>query len=294
MKGQSKILLWAGFFLYGLAVFSLLTFYRLPADEILAKVVEAVSHGQVSVSEQRMSASLWEGYRLEDLTWTIEAGDTLLTERMKSLSLSPSLLKVFLGYFSVDAKGDLAGGSIQLSAGLPFVHRAGNGYASLKTDGIRIEELAAANLLMQRQIKGKLRGEADIVGPLNDLRKLSGKGAVFVEEGSVETRLDFLGLKTIPFAKLALPFTLRNGVASVKDGQIAGPLLTGDLEGWIRLQSDFRVSPIEVTATIRPGPSFDNEQTGVAVMAKNRPWVVHLRGTLSKPLFSLAGGSPSP
>ena len=120
-----------------------------------------------------------------------------------------------------------------------------------------------------------------------------GKGAIFVEDGSVETRLDLLGLKSISFAKLMLPLTIRNGVATLKGGQIMGPLLTGDFEGQIRLQQDFRASPLQMKATIRPGPSFSDEQTGGPLIAKDQPLVVQLQGTLSKPLFSLAGGFAS-
>jgi type II secretion system protein N len=291
MKRSTKIILWAGFLLYGLALFSVLTLYRLPADKILAKVLETVTHGQVFVSAQRMSPSLWKGYRLKDLTWTVDSGGTLISERMESLTLSPSFLKLFLGYLPIEAEGVLGGGTFHMSAGVSMVHGAGKGYATLKAEGIRLEDLAVANFLMQRQMKGTLRGEADITGPLNDLRKVSGKGAIFVEDGSVETRLDLLGLKTIPFAKLTLPLTIRNGVATLKGGQIMGPLLTGDLEGQIRLQQDFRASPLQMTATIRPGPSFGDEQTGGPLIAKDRPLVVQLQGTLSRPLFSLAGGS---
>ncbi len=294
MKRSNRIILWVGFFLYGLALFSLFTFYRLPADKILERVVETVTRGQVFVSAQRMSASLWEGYRLEGLTWTIESGNTSISDRMKALSLSPNLLELFLGYLSIDAEGVLAGGAVHVGAGLSLIHGVDKGYASLKAEGIRIEDLATLNLLMQRQVKGKLRGEADVIGPLNDLRKVSGKGVIFVEDGSLETRLDFLGLKTIPFKKLSLPLTIRNGVATLKGSQIVGPLLTGDLHGWIKLQPDFRASPLQMTATIRRGPSFADGQTGAVLIAKDRPLVVQLQGTLSKPLFSLAGGSPSP
>ena len=96
MKRSTKIILWTGFLLYGLALFSVLTLYRLPADKILAKVLEAVTHGQVFVSAQRMSRSLWKGYRLEDLTWTVDSGGALISERMESLTLSPGFLKLFL------------------------------------------------------------------------------------------------------------------------------------------------------------------------------------------------------
>jgi type II secretion system protein N len=294
MKRRNQIILWIGFVLYGLALFSVFTFYRLPADKILAKVLETMTHGQVSVSAQRMSPSLWKGYRLKDLTWTVESGGSLISERMEALTLSPSFLNLFLGYFPIEAEGTLAGGTFHISAGVSMIHGAGQGYATLKAAGIRLEDLAVANLLMQRQMRGKLRGEADITGPLNDLRKVSGKGAIFVEDGSVETKLDLLGLKTIPFAKLTLPLTIRNGVANLKGGQIIGPLLTGDLEGWIRLQPDFRASPLQITATLRPGPSFTDKQIGGPLMAKDRQLVVQLQGTLSRPLFSLAGGSASP
>jgi type II secretion system protein N len=293
MKRRTKIFLWLGFLLYGLALFCLFSFYRLPADKILAKILETVTHGQVFVSAQRVSSSVWKGYRLEKLTWVVESGGTTISEKMESLTVAPSFLKLFLGYLPIEAEGPLAGGTIRINAGVSMVRGAAKGYASLEASGIRLEDLAVTSLLMQRQIKGKLRGEAEITGSLNDLRKVNGKGTVFVEDGSVETRLDFLGLKTISFSKLTLPLSIRNGVATIKGGQITGPLLTGDLQGRIRIQQDFRTSPLQMTATIRPGPSFRQEQTRFPWIEKDRPLVVRLQGTLGKPFLSLAGGTAS-
>ena len=43
MKTRHKIFLWLGFIVYGLALFAVLTFYRLPADKILSKAVETAT-----------------------------------------------------------------------------------------------------------------------------------------------------------------------------------------------------------------------------------------------------------
>ena len=131
---------------------------------------------------------------------------------------------------------------------------------------------------------------ADFYGPLDELRKLNGQGSILIEDGSVDTRVDAFGLRTIPFERLSLPLTVRNGVAGIKDGRLVGPVFTGSLEGQIRLLQNLQASPIQITASMRPGPSLKGGGGGNLPLPGNTPVIIRLEGTIGKPLFTLAGG----
>jgi type II secretion system protein N len=289
MKTSTRIILWVGIIVYGLALFFALTFYRLPAERILTETVERVSDGKMLLSVGKASSSVWKGHHLEDLTWTLHSGDSVVVERMSSLILSTSFLRILQGYVPVRLKGALAKGSFQISAGISMFRGLNKGFANIEAAGIELGELGALSLFAQRQIKGKLRGQADLHGSLKDLRKIHGQGTFFVEDGAVELKAEGFGIKTLSFAKLTLPLFVKDAVADLKGGEIAGPLFAGDFEGQIRLQQNLQASPVQVKARIRPAPSFQDKQAGKLPPGGDRPMVIQLQGTLARPVISWTG-----
>lgn len=289
MNRRTKIVLWVGFVIYGLALFSALTFCRLPADRILSRFVETMTDGKVLISSGKTSSSLWEGHRLEDLTWTIQAGNSVVIERMESLTLSPDLLGLLRGYVPVKVKGALGGGSFQGSAGVSVIRGLDRGYANFEAKEIRLEDLPILKVLAHRAIQGKLNGQVELYGVLTNLREINGQGMVVVTDGAVDVRADGLGIGSLPFTRLTLPFSISKGVADLKGGEIAGPLFGGDLEGEIRLHQDLSASLLQVTARIRPArPSQDKEAIGLPALG-DRPMVLQLQGTVAKPVISWTG-----
>jgi type II secretion system protein N len=289
MKKHQKFIIWLGFIVYGLVLFAVLTYYRLPADRILSKVIENTTHGKVLVTAEKLSSSLRKGYRLENLTWTVQSGNSVVSDHMESLTLSPRFLGLLGGYLPVEMEGVLAKGTFHLGGGVSMFRGLSEGYATVKALGIHLGDVAVMNLLLQREIKGKLTGQAEFYGPLNEPRKLNGQATILVEDGAVDTRMDAFGIRTIPFEKLSLPVTVRGGVASLKGAQLIGPVLAGELEGQIRLLQNLLASPLQITATMRPGPSLRGDKEG-SFPAGDKPFVINLEGTIGKPYFNLGGG----
>jgi type II secretion system protein N len=286
MKRSQKIILWLGLITYGLVLFAVLTFYRLPADKILSKAIDAATQGKVFVSAEKMS-SFWKGHRLENVTWSVQSGSALVSDRMESLTLSPRFLGLFQGYLPIEMEGILARGTFQFTTGISMIRGLSRGYANLTVFGIHLADLAAVNQTLQREIKGKLTGRAEFQGLLNEPSKLNGQATILIEDGALDTRMGAFGFGSIPFEKLSLPLTVRNGVASLKGGQLVGPVFTGEIEGQIRLLQNLQVSPLQITATMRPGSSHAGEKGG---SLPDKPFVIQLEGTVGKPTFTMAGG----
>jgi type II secretion system protein N len=283
MKKSQKIILWMGLITYGLVLFAVLTFYRLPADKILSKAIDAATQGKVFVSAEKMS-SLWKGHRLENVTWSVQSGSALVSDRMESLTLSPRFLGLFQGYLPIEMEGVLAKGTFQLSAGISMIRGLSRSYANLTVFGIHLEDLAALNQALQREIKGKLTGRAEFQGPLNEPSKLNGQATILIEDGALDTKMGAFGFGSVPFQQLSLPLTVQNGVASVKAGQLIGPVFTGEFEGQIKLLQNFQVSPLQLTATMRPDSSSAGDKGGGFL---DKPFIIQFGGTVGKPTFSL-------
>jgi type II secretion system protein N len=292
MKTRTKIILWGGLFIYGLFLLLALTFYRLPADEILSAAIDRMTHGKILVSVEKRSSSLWRGHHLEGLTWTIYSGSSVIVEPMESLTMSPSLLRLFQGYVPINMKGVLAKGSFKLSAGISMIRGRNKGYVKLVASGIQLENLAVISSLAQREITGKLSGQADLYGVLNDFNSINGQGTIIVENGAVDIKADAFGLRTLPFQKITLPLTIKNGISDLKSGRIISPLFGGDLEGQIKLHQDFQDAPLQVKARIRPGPASHEGQAGKSPARRDRAFVIELQGTIGKPLISWTGDIP--
>lgn len=292
MKISTKIILLIGLIVYGLVLFLALTFYRLPADKILSGTLDRMTHGKILLSVEKRSSSLWKGHLLEGLTWTIASGTSEVVESMESLTLSPNLLRLFQGYVPINMKGVIAKGSFEASVGISMLRGLRKGYASLEALGIELENLAVLNRLAQREIKGKLKGQAELYGNLNDLMRTNGQGIIVVEDGAVDIKADVFGLRTLPFTKLTLPLIVKDGVTDLKGGEIRGPVFGGEFEGQIKLHHDFQASPIQVKARITPGQSSHDGQAGKSPVRGARPIVIELRGTIGSPIISWTGALP--
>ena len=289
MKTRTRVILWLGLIVYALGLFAALTFYRLPADRILSKAVERMSDERIRISVGNMSSSIWKGHRLENLTWTIQSEDFVVVEPMAHLTLSPAYLKLLQGYIPLCLKGALAGGSVEISMGISMLRGLNKGYANIKAEGIRLENLEALRLLAQREIKGKVTGRASLSGSLHDPSKISGQGTFTVQDGALDMKTEVFGIKTLPFAKATLPFSIRDGAAEINQGEIAGPLFEGNFEGRIRLHPDLQASTLQVVATIRPGLSLQEGRAGSLPALGARPIVIQLQGTVAAPVISWTG-----
>jgi len=288
MKTSHKIILFLGFIVYGLVLFTILSFYRLPADKVLSKAVETATKGKVSVTAEKASASLWKGYRFENVIWTVQSESAIVSDRMETLSLSPGFLGLLHFYLPFEMEGSIAKGIFQLKAGISIFRGLGKGYGDIRAFGIDLADLALVNQIAQREIKGRLTGTAEFHGPLNQPSKVNGEASILVEDGALDTRMGALGFGSIPFEELSLLLSVRNGVASIRGGQLVGPVFTGELEGQIRLLQNLEVSPIQITATMRPGSSSAGKRGGGV---SDKPFVIQFGGTVGKPTFTLAGGS---
>lgn len=289
MNRGTKIILWVGFIAYGLALFSALTFYRLPADRVLSRLADRMTHGKILLSTGKTSSSLWKGHHLEDLKWTIQAGGSVVTEHMESLIFSPDLLGLLKGYVPVKVKGTLGGGSFQGSAGASMVRWLNRGYANFEAKEIGLEDLAVLKLIAHRAIHGKMKGKVELHGALTDLKGISGQGTMVITDGAVDVRADGYGIDSLPFARLNLPFSVEKGVADLKGGDIVGPLFRGDLEGQIGLHQDLGASLLQVTARIRPAKTSQGKEAKGYQALGDSSVVLRLHGTVAKPVISWTG-----
>ena len=287
MNLGKKILFWAGLVIYTVIVFLLMTFYRLPADKLVAATIKNFSKGRLQFKAEKMSPALPVGYNIEELSYGISLGDTLAVDRLKSLTVKPDYQRLFKGYLPVRFSGVMQRGSIHGTTGVAIRGGVEDGYISIKIFDVFLEDLNILRSFSNRNLKGKLKGEINVKGNLIDPLKMEGEGHFYVEKGSIDSRIDLPGLKTLSFESIKFVFSIKDGLIVLKNSEMDGPILSGSFSGEIKLKKKITASQLKIKAMMKPGPLLANNQFASLFLSKirkgNNPININVLGTVEKP-----------
>ena len=284
MNLSTKKWLFAGFLVYGVALFLCFTVYRLPSEELLQSGLNQFTEGKVLFKAQSISPTFPLGYRMENVQYSILLTGDFYKNNLKFLNIYPDYLGLIEGYFPMTMKGALPRGHFQIEAGTSILKGSRDGFVSLKASDAYFDDLGFLKGLTGRTLKGKVTAEMNLKGNLDDYTRISGDGRVFVEGGSLESQVPFLALKEIPFKSLRVLFSVKEGLLSLKELELAGPVLSGRISGDIRLRKPLEQSLLHLTARLTPGSGLSD--TGGAVPlpeGKDGLMVVRMEGMLRNP-----------
>lgn len=276
-----------GFLVYGIALFLCLTVYRIPTEKLLQRGVHRFTEGKVILNAEKISPTFPPGYRLENVDyWILLTGDSY-KNHLKLLNIYPNYLGLLEGYFPVTMKGLLPRGRFEIEAGTSVLKGSKDGFVAFKTYDAYLDDLAFLKPLTGRTVKGKMKGDVNLRGDFTDYTRMQGDGRLSLEEGSLESPVQFLGLQEIPFQNLQISFAVKEGVLSLKDVELAGPVFSGRISGDIRLRKPLEQSLLHLTARLTPGSGLpDNGQTTSFAGGKEGTMVVRMEGILRRPQVS--------
>lgn len=266
----------AAFLVYGVALFLCLTVYRLPSEKLLQRGVNQFTEGKVTLKAERISPTFPPGYRLENVEYSILLTGDFYKNNLKFLNIYPDYLGLIEGYFPVTMTGFLPRGSFEIQMGASILKGSKDGFIALKASEAYLDDLGFLKGLTGRTLKGKVNGEVNVKGDLADYTRIHGDGRLSFEGGSLESQVQFFGLKEIPFDNLRVSFALKEGLMSLKEVDLTGPVFSGRISGDIRLKKPLDQSLLHITARLTPGSGLpDKEGTS--------PMVVKIEGMLRDP-----------
>jgi len=284
MTRLKKTLFWTGLGFYGLLLFLLLTFHRLPADKMLGKALTLFTGTQTVVSAETVSFSLPLSYALERITCEAHWPQGVSKDWMDSLIFGPEWSRIFSGSLPLKSEMLFARGRVESRVGVPFL---GRGYLDAKGSGIHLEDLSFVEILLDRRVSGQCEGELRLTGDARFPTGLNGRGFLRATDGSVESKLPLAGLRTIPFQSISAFLIIQKGVLFLNDGKIAGPAVSGTFSGEVKLDDKLSRSLLNITANLTPGPSFNENDFARQILAslatEGEPITIHLEGTLASP-----------
>ncbi len=287
MSLNKKIFSFLGLAVYSAVLFLLLAFYRLPADKLIAATVEGLTNGRLLLNTEEVSPALPISYKLKKVSYGILLRDILTKDRLDSLALGPDYGKLFRGYLPIEFEGVLPRGSIHGKTGISIRSGLEDGYLIIKASEVYLEDLNILRSLSNRDVRGKLRGEVDVEGHLIYPSKTKGKGRFYVEKGSIDTKIDLPGMKTVSFESIMVSFSIREGLVAFNNGKMDGPMFSGVFSGEIKLKNNIAKSRLKITAKMKLGPLLANNQLVsqfFARLGKGKDTVIiKIQGTLEKP-----------
>lgn len=287
MRLGKKIFFWLGLAVYTVILFFFMTFYRLPADKLIAATLENLTEGRLFFRVQKVSPLLPPRYRLEGISYGILLGDTQITDGFSSLTLGPDYMGLFKGYLPIEIKGSMTRGSFHGKTGVSIISGVEDSYLMIKTDDLFLEDLNILGPLLNRDIKGKLKSEIKVKGDLTDPTKITGRGYFHLEKGSIDTRIDLPGLERVPFDSISLDFTFKDGKLTLNKGEMGGPMFSGNFSGEIQWEKKLANSRLKITAKLNPGPLLMNNQLARQFFRKgkreNVSLTIKIGGTLKRP-----------
>jgi type II secretion system protein N len=287
MNSSTRKWIFAVFLVYGVALFLCLTVYRLPSEKLLQRGVNQFTEGKVILKAERISATFPPGYRLENVEYSILLTGDFYKNNLKFLNIYPNYLGLLEGYFPVTMKGLLPRGDFEIEAGASILKGSKDVFIAFKASDAYLEDLGFLKLLTGRTLKGKVKAEVNLKGNLTDYTRIHGDGRLSLEEGSLESQVQFFGLKEIPFKNLRISFTVKEGLLSLKEVELAGPVFSGRISGDIRLKKPLEQSLLHLTARLTPGSGLpENEGTTPVPAGKDGLMVVRMEGMLRNPHVS--------
>jgi type II secretion system protein N len=274
---------------YAVVLFIAMTLYRLPAEKLIQRGLLRVTDGHVTMTVGSISPSFPLGYRLRNIEYHTVLGGEFSKDRIKLLYIFPEYSNLMMGYFPLLIRGVLSRGSFEIRTGISMWKGSEDSYMSLKTSEAYLEDFNFLRLLSGRGIRGKIRADVNLRGNAQDL-KIDGEGNLVSEEGALESRLDQLGVNEIVFKSLKVFFSMRDGLLSLKEGQMIGPLFSGTFSGEMKLRKPLGMTLLRLTARMKAEPGLaGNEQAERLVGALgggSKALTIKLGGTLRQPSVS--------
>ena len=287
MNTSSRKWIFAGFLVYGVALFLILTVYRLPSEKLLQRGINQFTGGKVILKAEKISFTFPPGYRLQNVEYSILLSGDSYKNNLKFLNIYPDYLGLLGGYFPIRMKGLLPRGGFEMEAGTSMLKGSKNGYITIKASDAYLDDLGFLKLLTGTSLKGKIKGEVNLRGNLTDYTRIDGDGQLFLEEGTLESQLETFGLTELPFQNLRIFFSVKEGLLSLKEVELLGPVLSGRISGDIRLRKPLEQTLLHLTARLTPDSgSTDRDRTTPFPAGKDGLTVVKVEGVLRNPHVS--------
>jgi type II secretion system protein N len=273
MRSARRLLIWAGYLCYAIALFALFTYLKFPSQQVRAFVLTALSHyglGQIRIGS--IQPLLPAGVTFGEVSVTHAVNGQLLELiHMPELQVQLRTLRPFANPVRIGVAGTLYGGML-----LGAVEWEDNGRGPLLGIHVNLQDIRpAAHPLTARLgdaiVAGKVVGTISL--QLSNGRWQDGTGRLILqgESGSIAgLALGGVRLPALTYDQLTAELTLQQRHVVVKDLQMNGRDWQVAVQGNVNLNERLQQSPVDLTVRVHTSEALEQQLGLVGIFLKQR------------------------
>ncbi|WP_456384870.1 type II secretion system protein GspN [Desulfolithobacter sp.] len=301
MRIVYRILVVAGYLLYGVVVLVLLLWWLFPAERARTSLEYRLQEAWPSLSWDVGAVGLQLPDRLvvQGVSVKDRESDKIEWLRVEGVQVRPAYVSSLrrqrpVFFYRLELLGGTVTGEVILgsSGGLAW---------SGKLSRLQVDGLKQLQELLGRQVSGLLSGQYNCqMRPTEKrLSRLRGHFYFFLEDGSVSMREPVLGHKAFPFQRMEVSLEQRGRDLVVRDGKVLSRLLRATFSGTVQLRPQLAASTLKLHGIIIPLPELlaglrdDAATASVRERLQQGEFPFGVKGTLLEPAIRFPA-SPNP
>ena len=294
MAFNTKNRKWLGYIIYVVLVTVALLYYLFPAQAVEEFVDNSLSriHPELGFKADKIGPWIPAGLR-------INAGRIYLSDtsgpavfRADTMYIGPRILKLVKGEYSIDFLGTAYKGD--LTGSLHSKDEAGETFASeLSFKDLDIADYEFLTERFKHRVIGKLSG--NIVYDKDSTNAGgSGKADLRLKDGQLQFQAPIFGIGSVDLQNIDLELELRNREITIVRVELSGIEVKASMTGSIQLQSDIKLSQLNLKGTLEPLAEFYKNYPEIRELLKSMKkrvkrgqYFFAITGTLGEPRFRL-------
>jgi type II secretion system protein N len=283
-----------GYTLYVVLVTLALLYYLFPAQAVEEFVDNSVSRINPELGFKAETIGPWIPAGLRINAGRIYLKDTPVPAVFEadSMYIGPRILKLVRGEYSIDLSGTAYRGDIK-----GFFHikeEDGETYESeLSFKNFDLAEYAFLAEKLKHRVIGKFSGDIDYAKDSANAGG-NGKADLRLTDGQLQFEAPIFGIGSIDLQNIDLELELRNREITIVKAELSGSEVKASVTGSIQLQSDLKLSQLNLKGTLEPLAAFYKNYPEIRELLKSMKkrvkrgqYFFAITGTLGEPRFRL-------
>jgi type II secretion system protein N len=283
---------WLGYTLYVVLVTLALLYYLFPAQAVEEFVDDSVSRINPAFGFKAGKIGPWIPAGLRIITGQIQLNDSTSPAVFKasSIYIGPRILQLIKGKKSFDMSGTAYKGD--MNGSFHSKDKDGNVFESeLTFNGFDLADYEFLADKFDHRIIGNVGGD---ITYSNDSAGGNGKANLRLTDGQLQFQAPIFGISSVDLQNIDMELELHNRQITLVKAELAGSEVKASVTGSIQLQSDIKLSQLNLKGTLEPLAEFYKNYPEIRELLKSMKkrvkrgqYFFAITGTIGEPRFRL-------
>jgi type II secretion system protein N len=281
------------YFLWGLVFAGILIVWKFPYQRLQERLV-AIASAQLGVKFEitDMSPTLPFGLKLAKCAVRTMEPESKVFFEANRMRLRFKVLPLLRGSLAFTLRSQAYGGTLSGDVRLTPFYDVRKYQLSVRGQKIQLKDQSPISTLLGRPISGKISGDINLTGPLDDLVNASGGGEFQLEEGSCPIDSAYLRIRTLEGLEVSATMELSGGSLEIIECKFKGQGFQGTVSGKVILQPRLAESTLNLAGEGQLDGDMlnlpaDKRRVAAAFLNRGKPLPFKVRGTVAEPEFRL-------